>query len=583
MPTYIVTAPDGKEYEVDAPQGASEADALTYFKKNWTPEQKSKKATYAETAEEMPWYQQMAAGAGGAVQGLYLGAKQLADKASEEEVADYQAAMSGLRGTGAGIVGEIFANVLPGMGVFKAASTVPKVATALGSGGLKAGATVAGLSGATGALEGALTPVTQDQSRIGNVVIGGTVGAVAPAVVGGVTRGAQIAKNLTSPFFSKEARQISGGQMLRDVSGGKTDEILSLLENARPGQTAGQATVSANVPEFAAMQRIASDVAPNAPYNRELAQRASRQAEIRSFAGTQDDLDKAIRTRGNQADANYVKAFQSAVKWDSELGSIMKNPYVKDALPEVRKLVQAEQGKRSVPLGEQLQMVKKELDGMLKNKEISDNKSRAILDAQSSLTDWMKRKLTGYDVAIEEYAKASADIAQRKAGLKAMDILQSDVGSRERAGQLAKAVAEERGLLRASGALRGSSLENVLEPANMVKLNNIVDELNIDANFKELASAGMKSEKVARAVSGAVELPHLLNNAVVLMNNAVRRFAGGGKIKTLQELSEVMQDPAMTAKIMRDATIKEKNAMKFLIKAQQAGALGSQAIVGTQQ
>jgi hypothetical protein len=35
MATYVISAPDGKEYEIDAPQGATQEQALDYFKSNW--------------------------------------------------------------------------------------------------------------------------------------------------------------------------------------------------------------------------------------------------------------------------------------------------------------------------------------------------------------------------------------------------------------------------------------------------------------------------------------------------------------------------------------------------------------------
>jgi hypothetical protein len=38
MATYTVTAPDGKEYDVDAPEGATQEQALDYFKSNWKPQ-----------------------------------------------------------------------------------------------------------------------------------------------------------------------------------------------------------------------------------------------------------------------------------------------------------------------------------------------------------------------------------------------------------------------------------------------------------------------------------------------------------------------------------------------------------------
>lgn len=35
MPTFTITAPDGKEYDIDAPEGASAEQALSYFQSNW--------------------------------------------------------------------------------------------------------------------------------------------------------------------------------------------------------------------------------------------------------------------------------------------------------------------------------------------------------------------------------------------------------------------------------------------------------------------------------------------------------------------------------------------------------------------
>lgn len=38
MPTFRITAPDGKDYEITAPEGATEQEALTHFQANWKPE-----------------------------------------------------------------------------------------------------------------------------------------------------------------------------------------------------------------------------------------------------------------------------------------------------------------------------------------------------------------------------------------------------------------------------------------------------------------------------------------------------------------------------------------------------------------
>lgn len=38
MPKFVITAPDGKDYEVEGPEGATEEQALAHFQQNWKPE-----------------------------------------------------------------------------------------------------------------------------------------------------------------------------------------------------------------------------------------------------------------------------------------------------------------------------------------------------------------------------------------------------------------------------------------------------------------------------------------------------------------------------------------------------------------
>jgi len=41
MATYTITAPDGKEYDIDTPEGATQEQALAYFQSNWKPQEQS--------------------------------------------------------------------------------------------------------------------------------------------------------------------------------------------------------------------------------------------------------------------------------------------------------------------------------------------------------------------------------------------------------------------------------------------------------------------------------------------------------------------------------------------------------------
>lgn len=55
MATFRITAPDGKDYEVNAPEGATEQDALTHFQANWKPEaSEPAQASYSNEGHSRP-------------------------------------------------------------------------------------------------------------------------------------------------------------------------------------------------------------------------------------------------------------------------------------------------------------------------------------------------------------------------------------------------------------------------------------------------------------------------------------------------------------------------------------------------
>jgi uncharacterized protein YdbL (DUF1318 family) len=69
MGTYVVTAPDGKEYEVTAPEGATQAEILEYVKQNYT----SATATPPPVAEPRSVGQELSRQAGLAGRAIYEG------------------------------------------------------------------------------------------------------------------------------------------------------------------------------------------------------------------------------------------------------------------------------------------------------------------------------------------------------------------------------------------------------------------------------------------------------------------------------------------------------------------------------
>mgnify|MGYP006921348830 CR=1 FL=1 len=169
MPKYSVTSPSGEVFDVNAPEGASEADAIEYVKKNYivgaaaTPSD-----PYKETAQEGSNF---LAGMGGGMKGLYLGAKQMLGQATDQEIADHKQAVNGLNSTASGMAGNF------------AGLAIPAAATALipGANTFTGGAL-------TGAVFGALDPVSGGESRLKNMGMGTLFGLGGQAVASTVGR-----------------------------------------------------------------------------------------------------------------------------------------------------------------------------------------------------------------------------------------------------------------------------------------------------------------------------------------------------------------------------------------------------------
>lgn len=219
MPTYVITSPNGKEYEIEAPQGASQEQALAYFQQNWEKQQSPKADTNALSA--------FGAGLGKGVGGVALTAQDLlgrglgalgADLASKWLRNDAAIGKAKLAAeaqpyveqhpfaTGAGEVGAEVLAILPVGGVLgKAASYLPqtaKYAQALRTGGFDLGAAQTGSRtanaatrvGAGSLVGGASAGMVNPKDAGTGAIVGGTFGAAAPVISKGLSALGRIAK-----------------------------------------------------------------------------------------------------------------------------------------------------------------------------------------------------------------------------------------------------------------------------------------------------------------------------------------------------------------------------------------------------
>lgn len=241
MPTYVITAPNGKEYEIDAPQGASQEQALSYFQQNW--EKQQGKANQPETNALSAFGAGLGKGVGGValtaqdllgrglgavgdvfapeqtMSGLITGNQpqnvaQRASKWLREDAAVGKAKLAAEAqpyaeqhpiATGAGEIGaEVLATIPVGGVLGKAASMIPqaaKYAQALRTGGFDLGAAQTGGRAANSALRvgsgaavgGASAGLVNPEDAGMGAVLGAAVGAAAPVITKGLSRLGRIA------------------------------------------------------------------------------------------------------------------------------------------------------------------------------------------------------------------------------------------------------------------------------------------------------------------------------------------------------------------------------------------------------
>lgn len=281
MPIYEFTAPDGKTYEVEVPEGVTEAQAFEALAPqlgaapdpNWqdglpaagatpggpsgpdpglppgaaagTPEQAALDAR-RDMVSEMPWYEKLAAGAGQTVDSNIRGIRQLFNMATgdQEDLArlnaeeeDARVNDEALKESGWGKTGQI-AGHLAQMAI--PAGAVSKGVKALTMGmprAVQAGSVLAA-EGAIGAGYGAAQPTIEGESHADNAAIGAAFGAgsrLAPMAVGtgvriagektGVSPALRAATRALTAASGRPAQQ--GSASVRSAAGDRIGELTS--------------------------------------------------------------------------------------------------------------------------------------------------------------------------------------------------------------------------------------------------------------------------------------------------------------------------------------------------------------------
>lgn len=383
MPTYVITAPDGNEYEIDAPEGASESQVLAYAQQNYksAPAKLGDVAPRAPAPREWDYNPTGATAADGvtkqlgafadAVQhrlvDLPLGIAQLGgnalnsaiqsvaddtewaqgvdrrNAAQNAQVAEREAAYQDRTGDTLGsYAGSVIGQALPwltGVGALRSADALPKlkrlgdVATLAG----KAGGVAArgGLLAAEGATYGAAAPVTGEGGFWGQKGVQvGVNAAAAPLLAAGIAGAGRVASGTRDAmrYLTPGGRDAIADQrvagLLRDEPNALA--MLRQYQQTVPGEQPTVAQVLAT-PEAIQLERGLRNnpLAGPAFARQDMENNAARLAVVQRIAGDDAAMEAAKQTRRANADAFRATGLP-------ETGSTLVDPA--SILPTLQKL-----------------------------------------------------------------------------------------------------------------------------------------------------------------------------------------------------------------------------------------------------
>lgn len=442
MPTFIVTSPDGRRIRVNAPEGATQEDAIAYVQSQFSampvesarerlmkqdpseydPSSKEYQAKYgAVSGMNIP--QRMAAGAGKFLFDAARGIGQMTGLRSQEQIDEAARLDAPLMATTSGKVG----NVLGGAAFSAPAMLIP------GAQGL-AGAAL------TGAGLGMVQPVQTGGSRTANTIFGGAGGAAgygASKLIGNMAgrvagrAGARAGASGTAtatPGVANSGASVTGsvnvtarggpsmGQVGPDPSAGLNESMRRAMDagkNLGLRTTPGQATGSRALQQMEA--RLESQPLTSGPFN---TLKAGNQSTInrvfaKALGETSDVLDDA--TVGKflaRADKVYEDVADDVARQvdpgdflnrlsnvESEYDGLIPGGITQH--PLVQRLFSfAEKGQIT---GKQAQQLRSQIGKAAQQQMSSPSGNRelgkALFDAQDIADDWLQQGLSGKRLA----------------------------------------------------------------------------------------------------------------------------------------------------------------------------------------
>lgn len=393
------------------------------------------------------------------------------------------------------------------------------------------------------------------------------------------------AKEAISHRVTPGGRERALGAAITEMVGPRRAKVIQALEQAKKGETAGQAATGAGSYELSALQRMAESRDPSGYGEIAAAQQAARAGRVGKIAKTPEKLISAIRQRSVRTDPLYKAAREGRADIKPVVSSVDKlikeNPGNAVLLTELKKIKGGlidKTGKVRTNTQEILSSVDA-LKGAIANKDNAFIKSK-LTKVKNDLIDAIPK----YKDAQRVFREESRLINEMEIGRELSKSLEPLLGSRERARVFAGAVEHApRTIKRATGDPRFQTLEDALAKKSMQAVSKTRAELNRDALMAEQATKGSRAMNEAMGTMYDIPKVGILERSIVIMNSIIKRIEGKNTKVTLDMIAEKMKDPAEMARIMKQATPAERAALSETFASMGRGAVAGSVAAGANQ
>lgn len=608
MPKFRITSPEGKTYEINAPDGANQQQVMEFAQAQFgTKKQPPPQEAAPNPTDDMGTGERLLAGVGSGMTDLAYGVGQRLGLVDQATIDEKKRLDEPLKNTTAGAIGSVGGKVALGL----PAAFIPGANTLAGA-------------GVIGAAQGVAEPTATGESVLKNAAIGGAAGVGGVALGRLLRAGYQGARGLIEPFTEAGQQRIAGRTLERFAS----DPAALRGASSAPTATGARPTLAEATrdPGIATLERAIGQQDPQiatAIGQRAAENNAARVGVAQGIAGDGSQRAAAESARKEVGDKMYKAATGAAYKVDDRMAELLKRPAVQQAMQRAKTLAEnqgrkfsffaqddalkytppanypvtlqgqlAEEAKRlsiearksgsfsglGVPKaepvqkisGQGLQDLKMAMDEMLTDPASGfAGKAGATVKAlRGQVMDWMESANPAFKDARTAYAASSKPINQMDVGQRLLDKTTGairDLGGNQRlqANAFARALNDEQALVRNATGFKGvNALSDVMTPPQINQLNAVRDELELVANLSQAANGpgsqtakSLASQNLMRQLLGPTGLPQSWAESTLLQTllRPVQFGMQAAEPSIQNKLSEILLNPAMARNALQAA------------------------------